>query len=140
MQDITGGLRKEVSVIEKERADKQFLDRYGDHLIPVENAQSISDSASRRQTKRYFKAQKVDAALEEDLDGAEPTIEDVETASVAAEFSEDELDNIVAPSNKVQGEKIQGQKFVKFSDILPPTPPRGEFDVNRIRESAYFFS
>ncbi|KAK4701543.1 hypothetical protein P7C70_g4683, partial [Phenoliferia sp. Uapishka_3] len=31
-------------------------------------------------------------------------------------------------------------KFVKLADILPPVPPRGNFDLNKIRDSLYFFS
>lgn len=40
----------------------------------------------------------------------------------------------------VDEERINNQRFVKFKDLLPPCPPRGVFDVQRIRESAYFFS
>lgn len=116
------------------------MERYADHCIPVENAQSISDAAAKRHSKRSAKAQKVDDALAEDLDGQEPTVEDVETASMSTELTEDELAALSSKSTKLNGETISGQKFVRFADVLPPTPPRGEFDVNRIRDSAYFFS
>ena len=31
-------------------------------------------------------------------------------------------------------------KFVNLIDILPDLPKKGEFDVNKIKSSAYFFS
>jgi DNA-directed RNA polymerase len=40
----------------------------------------------------------------------------------------------------IEEEHINGQRFVKLKDLLPPCPPRGVFDVTRIRDSAYFFS
>jgi DNA-directed RNA polymerase len=36
--------------------------------------------------------------------------------------------------------EYDGKAFVRFADILPPCPPKGEFDVNKIRLSPYFFS
>ena len=40
----------------------------------------------------------------------------------------------------VQIHVIAGQKYIKLKDLLPPTPPRGEFDVEKTRTSQYFFS
>jgi DNA-directed RNA polymerase len=31
-------------------------------------------------------------------------------------------------------------KFVDLVDLLPPVPVKGEFDVNKIKSSVYFFS
>lgn len=31
-------------------------------------------------------------------------------------------------------------KFVQLADILPPVPAKGDFDLQKIRESLYFFS
>lgn len=31
-------------------------------------------------------------------------------------------------------------KFVDLVDLLPPVPVKGEFDVNKIKSSLYFFS
>lgn len=35
---------------------------------------------------------------------------------------------------------IGNERFVRLRDVLPPCPPRGMFDVERIRDSQYFFS
>lgn len=36
--------------------------------------------------------------------------------------------------------RIGTERFLRLEDVLPPCPPRGMFDVERIRDSAYFFS
>jgi DNA-directed RNA polymerase, mitochondrial len=38
-----------------------------------------------------------------------------------------------------KGESLEG-KFVDLVDLLPPMPTKGEFDVNKIKSSLYFFS
>ena len=30
--------------------------------------------------------------------------------------------------------------FVYLSDVMPPVPKKGDFDLTRIRDSLYFFS
>ena len=60
-------------------------------------------------------------------------------------LSEDDLDLVAKMVEERDGaevpvERIGAHKFVKFADILPPTPPRGMFDVSRVVDSAYFFS
>lgn len=65
-------------------------------------------------------------------------------AAEAKESSSNELSTAdvesLAGIGNVEYEKIGTHKFVKFADVLPPAPPRGVFDVQRIRDSAYFFS
>jgi DNA-directed RNA polymerase len=39
-----------------------------------------------------------------------------------------------APEDSLEG------KFVDLVDLLPPVPVKGEFDVNKIKSSLYFFS
>lgn len=36
--------------------------------------------------------------------------------------------------------EYNGKPFVRFVDVLPQCPSKGEFDVNKIRLSPYFFS
>ena len=35
---------------------------------------------------------------------------------------------------------VQVPEFVRLVDLLPPLPSKGEFDVNTIKKSLYFFS
>jgi DNA-directed RNA polymerase len=65
-----------------------------------------------------------------------------EAKSDAFGLSADDLANLASRKDKVvlPEERIENQRFVKFADVLPPCPPRGGFDVNRIRDSVYFFS
>lgn len=41
---------------------------------------------------------------------------------------------------KGSSSKTVGSKLVFLADILPPVPPKGDFDLERIRNSLYFFS
>lgn len=59
--------------------------------------------------------------------------------SSSIELSTADVDSLAGIGN-VEYEQVGTHKFVKFADVLPPAPPRGVFDVQRIRESAYFFS
>ncbi|BEJ13301.1 hypothetical protein CspHIS471_0304750 [Cutaneotrichosporon sp. HIS471] len=144
-----------------------FLEAYGNHAIPVSNARLI-ESAKERSSERvaagglsgraapavYGAQPKVamaagDVAAEvadayketEEDDGAEPEADDdVGTKDdSAAMLSPSELAEFAPYSNNDEV-MVNGVRFVKLRALLPPTPPRGQFDVERIRESAYFFS
>lgn len=54
-----------------------------------------------------------------------------EEASAEAELEDDKLDEVDA--------RLLG-KFVELSDLLPPLPKKGTFDVETIKGSQYFFS
>lgn len=84
------------------------------------------------------------------LENAEAEVMGEEPASLTEPkgFTIDEVDHIVkkGKGKSVIGEMaldihtIGGQRFIKLKDLLPPTPPRGEFDVEKTRTSQYFFS
>jgi DNA-directed RNA polymerase len=113
----------------------------------------------KRKVKEDERRARVRAAIGEAIDG--PVMEDA--ALLAAEsdimgspeeevvepesegLTEDEVEDMERMMEKAEGKKIPEervgtQRFVRFADILPPTPPRGAFDVQRIKDSAYFFS
>lgn len=147
----------------------QFIDRYGEHRIPVSTAKQISDATVVRKEKEVRRAEQIaklrnmtselndsdegftsaelDAtaaetatASEADADGESgfgTASEAQESASI--ELSTDDVDSLAGTGN-VDYEQVGSHKFVKFADVLPPAPPRGVFDVQRIRDSAYFFS
>lgn len=88
-----------------------------------------------------------------DIDGKEVTEEpdltaeselelesDPEPSSI--ELSADDVASLAKKNNvdEIDYERVGTHKFVKFADVLPPAPPRGAFDVRRIKDSAYFFS
>lgn len=87
------------------------------------------------------------------VSGAEPTSElseEIDTAEEDLEGSE-RVDDDVVSYNKVvrklvKGKKVEKEdvtlvsKFVNLVDILPPLPKKGDFDVQTIRNSPYFFS
>jgi DNA-directed RNA polymerase, mitochondrial len=46
----------------------------------------------------------------------------------------------VTPQGKTAADVSLEGKFVDLVDLLPPVPTKGEFDVNKIKSSLYFFS
>lgn len=77
-----------------------------------------------------------DADLDAAVDAAEAEDEPALDEDVA--LNVDEIGKIeVKAEDKIV---VNGVKFIKLRALLPPAPPRGQFDVKRIRESAYFFS
>jgi len=56
----------------------------------------------------------------------------------------EDVDALVEAKNETQGVSSDtlrvGGRFMKLEDAFPPCPPRGMFDVERIRDSTYFFS
>lgn len=147
----------------------QFIDRYGEHRIPIQSAKAISESTVKRRQNDAKRAKEIAA-----LTGAHPTEELENTDESASPIDADEVDPISdsemdndseldaesesnEPSsiglsaadvdafaklneNSIEEERVGSHRFVKFKDVLPPCPPRGVFDVKRIKDSAYFFS
>lgn len=77
-----------------------------------------------------------DAAVDELLDDLSGlSADDIESDDVQRE--------IRARQRAAQKEKVLAQmagKFVSLADLLPPIPEKGDFDVENIKQSAYFFS
>lgn len=58
-----------------------------------------------------------------------------------AAMEDDEDDETYKASSAAGGRKAKYVAgYVPLSEILPPIPEKGNFDVNRIRDSKYFFS
>lgn len=87
------------------------------------------------------------------VSGAELTSElseEIDTAEEDLEGSERADDDVVSYNKVVRklvkGKKVEKEdvtlvsKFVNLVDILPPLPKKGDFDVQTIRNSPYFFS
>lgn len=64
---------------------------------------------------------------------AKATSDDLEAES-AAEDHEDEVNELDAANARLLG------KFVDLIDLMPPLPKKGNFDVETIKGSQYFFS
>ncbi|OCF41176.1 DNA-directed RNA polymerase, mitochondrial [Kwoniella heveanensis CBS 569] len=179
-QDLVGELRDE------------FIQRYGEHRIPVNSAKNISSSAAKRKAAAEIRQKQMSAVLGDSSafgdgedDGYEATNSSADADSelgLEPEFDEHtldvEADIIASTAEEVEAkaadaigisvetlaqaqaqarrgtdgegdgekkvelatERIGKQNWVKFKDALPPCPPRGVFQVDRVRESAYFFS
>ncbi|KAK4053626.1 DNA-directed RNA polymerase [Microbotryomycetes sp. JL221] len=71
--------------------------------------------------------------------GASAAVDDVEflrATAVDQMKSEEQLNALWS----MPSAKSVDSKLIYLSDILPPVPPRGDFDLEKIRKSLYFFS
>ena len=167
-QDLIGELRDNVSsfVLSSQRlapTTKQFLARYGNNLVLPASARSICHGALKRQAADTAHHHKVQEALDEArMDGDITDVGQVDAiGSITADATENTgSTNFLKPPELSASRasdlkealsaidatiakntiKIGSQRFVRLRDVLPSAPKRGLFDVNRIKDSAYFFS
>ncbi|KAJ9111267.1 hypothetical protein QFC22_006567 [Naganishia vaughanmartiniae] len=137
-RDIIGDLRLE------------FIERYSDHVIPLAIARGILNGKRGLRAMSALNATETDedaVNIEEEMDEDPLVEEDAAAAEAPAPYAKRPRKH-KAPSSQLlhpDGTPIElleydGKSFVRFADCLPPCPPKGEFDVNRIRLSPYFFS
>jgi DNA-directed RNA polymerase len=98
--------------------------------------------------KHRLALEKADAEVEPEAEDSEDDFDQVESESSDGNssgksnrmptFTVKHL--LTAEGEPVVPEVVDGKKFVKLSDVLPACPPRGEFDINKIRNAPYFFS
>lgn len=112
------------------------MERYKDHVIPVKAVRDIYVADKRR--RPAAKAAPDTESTEEIEDVAEDAVVDEQTTSRPISNRGTAFVNHAGEHK----EKIEigTRQFVRFPDILPLTPTKGTFDVNNIRDSAYFFS
>lgn len=121
----------------------EFLNRYGDYLIPVGNTSSrfVETTIDKKRARELELKQERAAATKEKAAFAD---EKILNAEEEVDEDEDVQDDVLDVSDiggtDVKRTIVEGVEFVRFRDVLPPPPPRGEFDVNRIKDSQYFFS
>jgi len=84
--------------------------------------------------------------------GEDPAISDepesTSTSNEPAGISPDEIKKLRGGDPKKSPEglegleihELNGYRFVQVKDLLPPTPPKGSFDVQKVIDSLYFFS
>ncbi|GAA5880749.1 hypothetical protein JCM8547_008958 [Rhodosporidiobolus lusitaniae] len=156
-QDILGRLRQE------------FIDRYDGHVIPVSKIPSGLRSVKPgekhvRAESTAPPAEAVEVISElEDQDGTSSLsvfaqAKKVRRASTAkkGEFFDDEGATLESLENREDEEDgAQGgmadiwkgktsnnmdSKLIYLADVLPPAPGKGDFDLNKVRDSSYFFN
>lgn len=156
-QDLVGKLRED------------FLDRYGEYCIPIQSAKNISTTVAKRKAAIAQRRKAMSVMLAEHDGGGESfTNSDPDArfdnailnaevdliASTPEQVDVKAAEAISLPADKiVEIAGISGlddedvdifragkQNWVKFRDVLPPCPPRGVFEVRRVKQSAYFFS
>ncbi|KAL8279631.1 hypothetical protein RQP46_007944 [Phenoliferia psychrophenolica] len=148
-------------ILEKLRAE--FVHRYQDNLVPVSKVPagiSFSVHDGEKLVSQTGLSSKVEPAADledvysnlerEDGDVLTPLFKNPPKVRRASAPSWDDEGDDVGMKEEQEDEQSKftnqstsnkaNAKFVKLSDILPPVPSRGTFDLEKIRDSLYFFS
>jgi DNA-directed RNA polymerase len=132
----------------------QFRARYQGYKVPIEVFKNRTTLAAISKTPLYSKVKElIGEQLEE---ASEEGVEDNEASG--ADDSEK-----IAPTKGKKGpkkakvsffnaekrrtakeirevERVMNERYVNLVDILPPLPQKGDFDIEVIKDSQYFFS
>ncbi|KAI5477684.1 mitochondrial RNA polymerase [Pseudohyphozyma bogoriensis] len=142
-QDILGNLRKE------------FLQRYAGNVVPVSKVPAgLKYSHVEGDDVKEVKPKKSKAPNPGDEVIKSIETEDGVKTTWALPEAEKDADSEIEAEAEGEGESSVNMdelrlktprtaaksRFVELADILPPVPPKGDFDLNRIRDSLYFFS
>lgn len=137
----------------------EFRERYKGYKVPIASLKTsqilkqlgILDTAADISSRRP----KTTAAFELSPDNADAVVEDDEGLSAVLDrppavsvLSKEQAVEMLKPVRRGRGSRGKGAvteaslegKFVDLVDLLPPVPVKGEFDVNKIKSSVYFFS
>lgn len=120
----------------------------------MKSTKDIQRAAKTRREKENIRRREIREALGGDHDEATTSqVEGIENARaelasggpdlIAGVMVDEENEAMVhdeAMEESLGETQLGSVKFMKLRDALPPCPPRGMFDVERIRDSAYFFS
>ncbi|POY72881.1 putative DNA-directed RNA polymerase [Rhodotorula taiwanensis] len=143
-QDILGRLRQE------------FIERYAGHVVPVSKippglrAAGMNPDAASPLAKPVENAEAVISELEaEDGPGSLSLfaqaghVKRVGRSPTTDAWSVDGLDAEEGDMAKVwkgQTSTRTDSKLIYLADVLPPPPGKGDFDLEKIRDSSYFFN
>ena len=140
----------------------QFRERYVDHKVPVaslktsqmlkqlgvyDNATDIAARNVAQNNNSESTAVVETAAMAEEEDEELETEKALERPPTVATLSREQALQLLKPgygkrrssSAQEKEDSLEG-KFVNLVDLLLPVPSKGEFDVNKIKSSLYFFS
>ncbi|KAI9511241.1 DNA/RNA polymerase [Russula earlei] len=119
----------------------EFRERYAGYKVPVA---SLGTSQTLKQlgifdTPRGPFVVKEEDELKEKIIRSPPTV-----SVISKEQAKDLLQPLAVAGASTEGDTMPDisieAKFVDLVDLLPPVPKKGEFDVNKIKSSLYFFS
>ena len=102
----------------------QWLERYAGYRV----AASVVKAATEADAD----------VIDDDAASLDPADEDAEPEAAI------EPDEVVAKSKPRKAKTVKhgrvADKSLLLTDVLPPVPPRGPFQVSNVRKSTYFFS
>jgi DNA-directed RNA polymerase len=121
----------------------QFHKRYSGYKVPAAHLRSQRWSKLLRAVQSTS-PDSVAVSTEEDIAEASSLasdICDVEEGDDDAEVHESEQTTEVKTRRKRRtGRGMASTEFILLTDLLPPVPKKGNFDVETIKRSQYFFS
>ncbi|KAI0291577.1 hypothetical protein BC826DRAFT_1022569 [Russula brevipes] len=117
----------------------EFRERYVDYKVAI--SALVTSNALKEQgivaKARDIAARRTKSAAKPTSETAAMTTEEEEEPSPPCVFEVPEEE--MWPTKAAQ-EAFDEREFVNVVDLLPPVPEKGEFDVNKIMTSLYFFS
>ncbi|KDQ52445.1 hypothetical protein JAAARDRAFT_138907 [Jaapia argillacea MUCL 33604] len=139
------------------RLHAEFIERYKGYKIPLVSLKAgnlfkhVRASPSVPLSPETLEALAgEEATLDLSVSDRDVVVEDGDDVDALMEMEAEEEEEEEKPKGKKRGRKpkfdesmsdamIAG-KFVDLADVLPPLPEKGNFDVNTIKRSLYFFS
>lgn len=78
-----------------------------------------------------------DLAVPSETDGPSSEAQD---SLWSGDLTEEDMSALRPPSDRTESAPIKKGKALLLADVLPKLPPRGDFDIQQVGESSYFFS
>lgn len=123
------------------------MERYKNHWIARDTGRGIMARFSEKHP--HLTSDQAQHASAEEMSDADDFVLDLSNpfdkkgdGSVSVESLEEgsEAEQAAFDVSQVPFERLKSTRFSRLTDLIPTAPERGEFDVNRIRLSPYFFS
>ncbi|KAI0316635.1 hypothetical protein OF83DRAFT_1125717 [Amylostereum chailletii] len=134
------------------RLESEFRERYKDHKVPLVSLRSFQIFRQLQANNEATAAIALSTASTADSSSETAPVDEGETVMTKQELAKlldrglgprkktaDPADEVDEDAETEEDSQLVG-KFVNLVDILPELPKKGEFDVNKIKSSAYFFS
>ena len=129
----------------------QFTTRYKDYVIPLSTlrtgrlADQVAAAGAPIFSKKKIQKDVVSILkdVEEDEVNAASNSEGAESVEDAEEFKPETVSRRRAKMSAAERDLVdaaQDGDYVQLTDVLPPVPSKGNFDVKTIKNSLYFFS
>jgi DNA-directed RNA polymerase, mitochondrial len=129
------------SLLEKLAAREQTTSNHILHSVTKSDAKEPEAIGPLTSTEELLEA------LDLGIDSDEKDPEELESASIEADIQDGDNVEVINPKKRKRRTKKEKEmdiesmpKFVELTKLLPPVPKKGNFEVNTVKGSLYFFS